>query len=145
MLFDFLHDALPIFTDDVAELLELEVRTRVEAGLSDNGSDENEDGPWKLIAWLEQVQPPFMTGERLFPSFGLSLLLKELSQGLANASADDWQQAFALQIKDLIARAIDAENAHHLQAIDTLLDTTEHIHGSKILAISATLDAFIEG
>ena len=86
-------------TDDVAELLELEIRTRVEAGLSDDGSDENEDGAWKLIAWLEQVQPPFMTGERLFPSFGLSLLLKELSQALTNPSADDRQQAFRLQIK----------------------------------------------
>jgi preprotein translocase subunit SecA len=132
-------------TDDVAELLELEIRTRVEAGLSDNGSDENEDGPWKLIAWLEQVQPPFMTGERLFPSFGLSLLLKELSQGLANASADDWQQAFALQIKDLIARAIDAENAHHLHAIDILIDTTEQSLESQIVARTDTLDAFFEG
>ncbi|HUF00738.1 MAG TPA: hypothetical protein VMN99_15895, partial [Anaerolineales bacterium] len=35
--------------DDVEEMLELEVRLRVEAGLVD------EEGPWKLIAWLEQV------------------------------------------------------------------------------------------
>ena len=56
------------------EMLELEVKQRVETGLTD------EEGPWKLIAWLEQVQPPFMTGERLFPSFGLSLLLRESQQ-----------------------------------------------------------------
>ncbi|HEX5943161.1 MAG TPA: hypothetical protein VFY66_12830, partial [Anaerolineales bacterium] len=61
-------------SDNIAEMLEQEVRQRVETGLVD------EEGPWKLIAWLEQVQPPFMTGERLFPSFGLSLLLKELNQ-----------------------------------------------------------------
>ena len=60
-------------SDDIQEMLELEIKQRVEIGLAD------EEGPWKLIAWLEQVQPPFMSGERLFPSFGLSLLLKELS------------------------------------------------------------------
>jgi preprotein translocase subunit SecA len=47
--------------DDIAEMLDLEVRQRVATGLTD------EEGPWKLIAWLEQVQPPFMSGERLFP------------------------------------------------------------------------------
>ena len=38
--------------DNIAEMLEEEVRQRVEIGLAD------EEGPWKLIAWLEQVQPP---------------------------------------------------------------------------------------
>ncbi len=132
-------------TDDIAELLELEIRTRVEAGLSDQGPDENEDGPWKLIAWLEQVQPPFMAGERLFPSFGLSLLLKELSHESASSPSDEQKQAFALQIKDLIARAIDTENAHHLHAIDALIDTTEQSLESQIAARADTLDAYFDG
>jgi preprotein translocase subunit SecA len=132
-------------TDDIAELLELEIRTRVEAGLSDQGPDENEDGPWKLIAWLEQVQPPFMAGERLFPSFGLSLLLTELSHESASSPSDERKQAFALQIKDLIARAIDTENAHHLHAIDALIDTTEQSLESQIAARADTLDAYFDG
>src|SRR5688500_12558697 len=88
-------------SDDIGEMLDLEIRQRVSAGLSD------EEGPWKLIAWLDQVQPPFMAGERLFPSFGLSLLLKELNQ------SDD-QQRSAL---DLVSRAITAECTHHIHAI----------------------------
>ncbi len=84
--------------DDVREMLELEVTQRVETGLAD------EEGPWKLIAWLEQVQPPFMSGERLFPSFGLALLLKEL-----NKSSD-----LRSSTLELITRAIETENAHHL-------------------------------
>jgi len=132
-------------TDDIAELLELEIRTRVEAGLSDQGPDENEDGPWKLIAWLEQVQPPFMTGERLFPSFGLSLLLKELSHESGSTTSDERKHAFAIQIKDLIARAIDTENAHHLHAIDALIDTTEQSLESQIAARADTLDAYFDG
>jgi preprotein translocase subunit SecA len=53
-------------SEDVQAMLETEIKQRVTTGLDD------EEGPWKLIAWLEQVQPPFMSGERLFPSFGLS-------------------------------------------------------------------------
>ena len=40
-------------SEDVADMLEHEVEQRVEIGLAD------EEGPWKLIAWLDQVQPPF--------------------------------------------------------------------------------------
>jgi len=40
-------------TEDVAEMLESEVEKRVELGMDD------EEGPWKLIGWLEGVQPPF--------------------------------------------------------------------------------------
>jgi len=115
--------------DDIAEMLELEVRQRVETGLTD------EEGPWKLIAWLEQVQPPFMSGERLFPSFGLSLLLKELNK------SDDLNRS-ALE---LITRAIDAENAHHLRAIENLIDTTEQSLESQISSREDSLDAYFEG
>jgi preprotein translocase subunit SecA len=116
-------------SDDIAEMLELEVRQRVEMGLVD------EEGPWKLIAWLEQVQPPFMAGERLFPSLGLSLLLRELSN-----SEDFHQAALAL-----ISRAIDLENAHHLSAIDTLIDNTEQSFEAQISAREDSLDAYFDG
>jgi preprotein translocase subunit SecA len=116
-------------SDNIAEMLEEEVRQRVETGLTD------EEGPWKLIAWLEQVQPPFMSGERLFPSFGLSLLLKELNQ------SSDLPQATL----DLIARAIEAENAHHLRAIENLLDSTEQNLQAQISSREDSLDAYFEG
>jgi preprotein translocase subunit SecA len=116
-------------SDDIEEMLELEVKQRVEVGLAD------EEGPWKLIAWLEQVQPPFMSGERLFPSFGLSLLLKELNK------PSDLRQATL----DLITRAIETENAHHLRAIENLLDTTEENLQSQISNREDTLDAYFDG
>ena len=116
-------------SDNIAEMLEAEVRQRVETGLTD------EEGPWKLIAWLEQVQPPFMTGERLFPSFGLSLLLKELNQ------SSDLRQSTL----DLISRAIAAENAHHLRAIENLLETTEQNFEVQLSSREDNLDAYFEG
>ncbi|HXF84406.1 MAG TPA: hypothetical protein VNK49_03375 [Anaerolineales bacterium] len=116
-------------SDDIAEMLETEVKQRVQAGLAD------EEGPWKLIAWLEQIQPPFMSGERIFPSFGMSLLLKELSH------SNNLRQA----VFDLIARAIEMENAHHLRAIEAFLEhTTESLH-AQLSAREDTLDAYFDG
>ncbi len=116
-------------SDNISEMLEAEVRQRVEVGLVD------EEGPWKLIAWLEQVQPPFMSGDRLFPSFGLSLILKELNQ-----SADLRRSAL-----DIITRAIELENAHHLRAIENLIEKTEEGLEAQIEARTDTLDAYFEG
>ncbi len=116
-------------SEDINTLLETEVKQRVETGMAD------EEGPWKLIAWLEQVQPPFMVGERLFPSFGLSLLLKGI------AAPDDLRHSTL----DLIARAIEAENAHHLRAIEALIDRNEDSLRSQISSREESVDAFFEG
>jgi preprotein translocase subunit SecA len=116
-------------SDDISQMLEQEITQRVQTGLGDD------EGPWKLIAWLEQVQPPFMTDDRLFPSFGLSLLLKEL------ASATDSRQA----VLDLIARAIELENEHHLRAIRALIETTQQNLEAQIDSRNDALDAYFEG
>jgi preprotein translocase subunit SecA len=116
-------------SDDIAEMLEVEIKQRVEAGMAD------EEGPWKLIAWLEQVQPPFMTDDRLFPSFGLSLLLKELS------NSSDFRQG----VLDLITRAIELENEHHLRAIRALIESTEQSLEAQIASRADSLDAYFEG
>ncbi len=118
-------------SDDVQEMLEQEVEQRIETGLAD------EEGPWKLIAWLEQVQPPFMTRDRLFPSFGLSLLLEQLN----NASDGE---SFRQTMVDLITRAIDLENEHHLKAIETLIDNTEQSLETQIASRNDSLDAYLE-
>jgi preprotein translocase subunit SecA len=115
-------------SEDIASLLEIEVKQRVETGLAD------EEGPWKLIAWLEQVQPAFMTGDRLFPSYGLSLLLESLPD------TDSLQHS----VLDLISRAIETENAHHLRAIETLIDRTEEGLEAQIASRTDSLDAFFE-
>jgi preprotein translocase subunit SecA len=112
----------------------------VEAGLVD------EEGPWKLIAWLEQVQPPFMSGERLFPSFGLALILKELNQTDDSSTPPlGAEQALRSSTLDVIRRAIETENAHHLRAIETLIDKTEEGLNAQIESREDSLDAYFEG
>jgi preprotein translocase subunit SecA len=115
-------------TEDVAEMLRTEVESRVEAGLTD------EEGPWKLIAWLEGVQPPFESEGRLFPTFGLSLVLGELDK------AGDLRAS----IPELVSRAVETEQVHAERAIEALIDKTEEGLKSQIDERKDAVDAFFE-
>jgi preprotein translocase subunit SecA len=117
-------------SEDVREMLQAEIETRVPLGLAD------EEGPWKLMAWLEQVQPPFAYGEnRIFPSFGLRLLLEELS---------DSEEIRSAALK-LVSEAIEAEQAHTLRAISSLLERTAQNLEQQIDERTDAFDTFFEG
>jgi preprotein translocase subunit SecA len=115
--------------DDIQAMLRAEVEARVPAGLDD------EEGPWKLMAWLEQIQPPFAYGdERVFPSFGLRLLLERLGDPQDIRSA-------ALE---LVREALEAEHAHTLRAIQRLIERSAESLDQQLDERSDTLDAFFE-
>ena len=116
-------------SEDVSVMFEDEIKQRVETGLDD------EEGPWKLMAWLEQVQPPFMAGDRLFPSFGLSLLLQEVS------NTDNFSEA----VLKLITNAVEIENTHHLHAIENLIDRTEEGFEAQSESRLDGLDTYFDG
>jgi len=116
-------------SEDVSVMFEDEIKQRVETGFDD------EEGPWKLMAWLEQVQPPFMSGDRLFPSFGLSLLLQEISN----------TDSFSDEVFKLITRAVEVENAHHLHAIENLIDRTEEAFEAQSESRLDGLDTYFDG
>ncbi len=48
-------------SEDVAEMLNAEVSRRVPEALKD------EEGPWKMLAWLDQIQPPLQFSNYYFP------------------------------------------------------------------------------
>jgi preprotein translocase subunit SecA len=115
-------------TEDVEELLRAEVQRRVAEAVS---SEEY----WRLLAWLDQIQPPLQAGGRIFPSYTLSLLLDELSAlgpdlepaavELAGAALDAAHEHFlgwALQQIDRADEALKAQLDERLEALDTFLD-----------------------
>jgi len=115
-------------SEDVADMLESEVTKRVEMGLAD------EEGPWKLIAWLDQVQPPFDAKDGLFPSFGFKLLLGQINDADLRAS-----------ILAIASKSIEAENAHAFRAIDSLVEKTEESLKQQISEREDALDAYFQG
>ena len=123
-------------SEDVADMLEAEVTKRVEFGLVD------EEGPWKLLAWLDQVQPPFDAKDGLFPSYGFKLLLKALSM---ESDGQPSGQGLAQAAQKIVAKSIEAENAHAYLAIESLIDKTGEALEEQISEREDTLDAFFQG
>ncbi len=92
-------------TEDIQTLLEAEVLSRVEAGFK--GDTE---GPWRLLAWLDEIQPPLArSGGGLYPSFTLRTVADSL---------DGQDPVAPRELTDLSARAMDAEAEHLLHAFD---------------------------
>ncbi len=119
----------PDLTEDVDDMLEAEVEKRVGLALDD------EEGPWKLIAWLEGVQPTFESQGQLFPSVGLKLILDEL-----HASGENIRDA----IVNLVERAISAEQTHLLRAVESLIDKAEESLKNQIAERVDAVDAFFD-
>jgi preprotein translocase subunit SecA len=120
--------------EDVADMLQNEVTKRVKIGL------EDEEGPWKLIAWLEQVQPPFDAAAGIFPSYGFKLILDEIAQAAVPGGEDA-----AKSILKVISRAIEAEEVHTMRAIETLVEKTRESFETQTAEREDALDAYFQG
>ncbi len=116
-------------TEDVGDLLRSEINLRVPEAAADP------EGPWKLLAWLEQVQPTFATSDGVFPSYAYQLLLDELS-----AASGSPRQA----ILGLVQRAVEAENAHIQNYIDSLMARTAENLDTQIKERFDAIDAYLD-
>ncbi len=129
----FLKDDLD---EDVTEMLKEEVLRRVPEALQDEG------GPWKLLSWLEQIQPPIPLSDGIFPSYTLKLLLDSMDGD--RRSTNDPQVARETLLQ-LATESINAEMEHHLQTVINLLEqsfTRMEMQRDERLEM---LDTFVEG
>lgn len=113
--------------DDVNEMLEAEVTKRVESALVD------EEGAWRLIGWLDQVQPAFESQDGLYPSFGFKLLLDSIKEDVKTSTLD------------IVSKSIELEYSHAIKAIENLINRTEESLESQISEREDALDAYFQG
>lgn len=123
-------------SDDVAEMVITELQRRVPEALKDS------EGPWKLIAWLDQIQPPLQTGKGIFPSYSVKLILEQLKAQVGNSATPEILQRALLKIA---RESLDAENEHFLISIRNLLEASEARLDEQIEERTETLDTFLEG
>ncbi len=117
-------------SEDVRDMLRIEVENRVHVALADE-----EEGPWRLLAWAEGVQPSFTDrNDELFPSFSLKLLLNELD-------ADDEPQTAIL---NLLRETIEAEQEHVFKAIESLVYRTGDNFENQLQERIEMLDTFVQ-
>ena len=115
--------------EDVNELLAQEVQRRVKE------ARETEEY-WRLLAWLEQIQPPFNSPQGIFPPFTYKLLLNEL-----NASQSDLPTA----LHEVATRAIKADQEHFLAATLDQIDNAGLDLKNQIDERTDSLDTALDG
>jgi preprotein translocase subunit SecA len=98
--------------DDIDEMVRAEVDSHVQSAL------EDPEGPWRLLAWLEEVQPTLgLESEQPYPSFMLHLLLESL-QGV-----DDVQQ-LKTALTEVASKSLEAQAVHTVQAAESQFERT---------------------
>ncbi|MFH2040317.1 MAG: hypothetical protein ABIJ65_12880, partial [Chloroflexota bacterium] len=115
--------------EDVDELLNGEIQQRVPAALMD------EEGPWRLLAWLDQIQPFITYSNEIFPSFSYQLLLNELE----NSGQD-----LRTSVLEMTRLAIDLEQEHILTATQDLADRTGESLEKQVKERTDILDTFFD-
>jgi preprotein translocase subunit SecA len=123
-------------SEDVLDMLEIEMERRVPEALKD------EEGPWKLLAYLEETQPPFSFDNVNYPSFTFRLLVDELRRPLSNGpTAEEVKNSLV----ELAGRALEAEREHMLNAARSLLERTEEALEQQRQDRVDMLDTYLEG
>jgi preprotein translocase subunit SecA len=103
-------------SEDVLEMLRTDLQERVPANLKD------EEGPWKLLAYLEQIQPAIDYDELFYPSFNLKLLLDEVQRTIRKGSEPVYGVRDAML--GVAERALLAEKEHVMHWVRGVLDKT---------------------
>lgn len=124
--------------DDIVEILRTELNERIPRALND------EEGPWKLLGYLEEVQPSmnFEPEGIKAPSFTLQLMVNELRARL-NGNVDDQDIKDALL--EIAEKSLNAEHEHLLNATRVLLDKTEETVKDLNRERIDSIDTFFEG
>lgn len=137
-------------SEDVTEMLQTEVNRRVPPAL------EDKEGPWKLLAWLDQIQPSLTINGFVYPSYTLRLLLDHLLAREPSDLADhpersgnprpliEREKALEALLR-LAADSLHAEEEHMLRSVENLLDLARDRFESQLAECLETIDTFLEG
>ncbi|NUM45772.1 MAG: hypothetical protein HUU38_13800, partial [Anaerolineales bacterium] len=121
-------------SDDVNDMLKVEVERRVPEAFKDD------EGPWKLLSWLEQTQPPLIFGNMLYPSYTVQLVHQDLKK-----RAGTTPDSVLSVLLDVTEKALKAEEEHILSTIDHLLETSLESLEKQLKEREDTLEVYMEG
>ncbi len=123
-------------SEDISEMLRTELQQRVPQALKD------EEGPWKLVAYLDEIQPPIVYDDLYHPSFSFRLLMDELIERRPVQGA-----TVSRLREELLRLASDSwktERDHLLNSYRQILDRAEEALNTQQLERYDALDAFFD-
>jgi len=120
-------------SEDLEELLSAEVEARVATAM------EDEEGPWRLLAWLEEVQPTLgLDTEHPYPSFMLRLLLELLDKA-------DGREATQEALLNIGRNSLEAQARHTRIAAEGQVERALSSLDDQIKQRAELADMAIEG
>lgn len=117
--------------EDVSEMLITELGSRIRTGL------EDQEGPWKLLGFLEDIQPTIRTDFGSYPSYSLKMVMENLG-----TPADE--QALVDKLVALAKEAVLRENEHIREGAALLLERSEQSMKTQLAERNEMLDAYLE-
>jgi preprotein translocase subunit SecA len=117
--------------DDVNQMLQTELKARVGSAF------EGKEGLWKLLAYLEDLQPAISTPWVEYPSFTQSLAMSAL--GTPNSS-----DALKEKLLQMSREAVDSENFFLERSVADLLDKGDQTLKTQMAERGDALDAYLE-
>lgn len=124
--------------DDILALLNTELQNRIPLAIKD------EESPWKLVAYLEEIQPTMFFEQEgvMAPSYPLRLVINDL-RSVSNQL--DSLASLKNALLNTAGRAIDHESRHLLKSVRELLDRSEQHYEQTVQERHDAIDTFVEG
>jgi preprotein translocase subunit SecA len=124
-------------SEDALEMLRTEVNQRVPLALQDP------EGPWKLLAWLDQTQPPLQLGSYIYPSYSLTLLARQIASRARRSDRPPIQSDSSTPLVisrdelvgallDIAAQSLQSEEDHLLGGVQEMLDQARQRFKSQL-------------
>jgi preprotein translocase subunit SecA len=120
-------------SEDLGEMLQGEVERHVQAAVEDL------EGPWRLLAWLEEIQP---TVDLLSPKPYPSFMLRLLSESIQDEKDPATVKAALLEIASL---ALETQHSHLQRAADEQLARVVERIQTQVRQRSEMAEMAIEG
>jgi preprotein translocase subunit SecA len=124
-------------TEDVFTMLEADIENRVNPGL------EDEEGPWKLVAYLSDIQPSIDFESIFYPNLTLRILADDIAKSYGGLPIDPEQAKEALL--KLSEDSLNSEFEHLMLSAQNSLDRIEEALETQKIDRYDSLDSFIAG
>jgi preprotein translocase subunit SecA len=124
-------------SEDILEMLSVELQKRIPKAFKD------EEGPWKLLAYLEDVQPLIDYEAAFYPSFTYRIIIDALREKLPKDQVEIAK--LRSELLTFAETALRAEQEHVLHSTRQLLDHTDENLENQLSERKEIFDNFIEG
>ncbi|HEY3344698.1 MAG TPA: hypothetical protein VGJ97_07210 [Anaerolineaceae bacterium] len=123
-------------SEDVTEMLGTELQKRIPEALKD------EEGRWKLLAYLEEIQPTIEYEDIIYPSFTQFLLLDTVDERIRKGM--DPTHALQDALLALADQALHAEHEHLMRSAHEIIEKSAESLQTQLDERNDALDTFLE-